>query len=127
MIKQLELIRADEITFDSDSLYYDYDEEGRKSASFYLPLWFDVEEKFDNPPSEEPPNIYIVVTETTQKKLRMTLEIVFPDTPGRPKYDLEQIKMLPGQVKIFREAIDKFLKDEPDTDSYENIFQNVIF
>ena len=127
MIKQLELISADEITFDSDSLYYDYDEEGRKSGSFYLPIWFDAEEKFDISLGEESPNIYIVVTETAPKKLRMTLEIVFPDNPGRPKYDLEQIKMLPGQIEIFREAIDGFLKDEPDTDSYENIFRNVIF
>lgn len=127
MIKQLELISANEITFDSDSLYYDYDEEGRKSASFYLPVWFDAEEKFDISLGEEPPNVYIVVTQIAQKKLHMTLEIVLRDAPGHSEYEFNKVKMLPGQVEIFREAIDKFLKDEPDTDSYENIFQNVIF
>ena len=126
MIKQKEIISFDEIKFDKDSLLYDMDKEGNRIADFYLPLYFDPEEKLDIKCGEDQPNIYIRVTEEKlKKKTKLFLEMYLTiwNAPDRPVYDWDRIWLLPGQIRIFIDAINEYLKDTCHF-SYFDLFKN---
>lgn len=128
MIKQKQLISFEEIKFEKDALIYDMDKDGNRTVDFYLPLCFNPEEKLEIKCGSEAPNLYIQVTEQRIKKhktkLMVAMYMTIWDAPDRPEYDWDKIWLLPGQIHVFIQAINQFLKEnEPEIGSYYELFK----
>lgn len=131
MIFQKEMIAGEELRFQEDSLEFDMDKDGRQIAIFYLPVLFNPEAKIDIKCGEEPPNIYLEVTEDERKKKgkrhKVAMYLSIWNAPQRPEYDWDRVRMVPGQISVFISAIDKFLSESEMKCSFQELFQNCNF